>query len=159
MNFEIVELEDYSGKKATVYSVIIEGNGDTLFEQFVEEHNDAFQPEIISIATRIELIGKKTGARSNFFKEDEGKPGDGVCALYDEEYKLRLFCIKYGTIAIVLGGGGLKKVRAWQDDDALKANAELMIKISAIITEKIKSKEIVIDGNELIGNLKFEDNE
>ena len=48
------------------------------------------------------------------------KYGKFVWALYDDEEKnLRLFCIKFSSVAIILGGGGSKDkfVIKWQDDE------------------------------------------
>ena len=106
------------------------------------------------------FIGKEGGARRDFFKRNEGKPGDGVCALYDNpDHKLRLYCIVFGTVAIILGGGGPKPegVRAWQDNPNLKANAELMIRISQRITKAIHNKEIQVTDKGLSGDLRIID--
>lgn len=55
---------------------------------------------------RLKIIGTKTGAREQFFKLHEGNPGDGVCALFDlPDKNLRLYCIRYNTQIIILGGG------------------------------------------------------
>jgi hypothetical protein len=41
---------------------------------------------------------------------NEGKYGDGVSALFDKpKYKLRLYCIRYGTQIIIVGWGGEKR--------------------------------------------------
>ena len=37
MNYEIVEMEPFSGSEAKVYSIIPEGENVTLFEKFVDE--------------------------------------------------------------------------------------------------------------------------
>ena len=109
-------------------------------------------------------MGKTTGAREQFFKCNEGKPGDGVCALYDEPDKeLRLYCIRYGKVAILLGGGGPKKRQtiAWQDDKKLTKEAQIIISISKDITNRLKEGEIYwsANGYQLSGNLNFSDHE
>lgn len=86
----------------------------------------------------------------------EGTPGDGVCALYDIPNKrLRLYCIVYGTVAVILGGGGIKRVRVWQDDEFLRKHAELMIRISRIISLRIKEGDIKISDDGFTGNIKI----
>jgi hypothetical protein len=116
------------------------------------------------IINKIQQIGHTTGARANFFKLDEGKPGDGVCALYDDQdSRLRLYCIRYGSVAIILGGGGPKPpgVRTWQQDGQLKTEAERMIQVSKDIIERIEAGDLKwsADGTALLGNLKISDNE
>ena len=164
MNYEIVNIEPHSGNMAAVYSVIIDNSEQTLYEQFLNENKSTHREELRSITNRLSIIGQKTGARANFFKHDEGKPGDGVCALYDDpKNKLRLYCIRFANVAIILGGGGpkTKKTQAWKDDEKLKKEAEIIIQISKDIMNRLKSGEIQWseDGTKLIGNLKFSDNE
>lgn len=136
----------------------------TLFEHFIEENRIDFGPELRSILSRIYEINQSTGAREQFFKLNEGKPGDGVCALFDDpNSKLRLYCIRYGNIAILLGGGGPKprSVISWQEDEKLSHEAEMMIRISKDIMNRLKSGDIhwSNDGTQLEGNLIFSDND
>ena len=164
MNYEIVELEEFSGSQATIYSVIMEEDEVTLFDHFVNENITDYKQETKLIATRLQIIGQKTGAREIFFKLDEGKPGDGVCALYDDpDSKLRLYCIRYGKIAIIVGGGGpkLPEVKTWQDDKKLTLEAETMIQVSKDITQRLNSGDLKWsnDGSQLLGNLTITDNE
>jgi hypothetical protein len=164
VNYEIVELEEFTGSRATVYSVILEGDDLTLFDHFVEENKTDYKTEVRSIANRLQEIGHRTGAREKFFKTKEGLPGDGVCALYDDpDSKLRLYCIRYGNVAIVLGGGGPKTpgIVAWQDDQKLTQEAETMIKVSNDIMQRLKDGDLQwsSDGSQLLGNLNFTNNE
>jgi len=110
MKFEIVELEEFSGRKVSVYSVWVNDESTTLFDRFVEENQMQHPLEIQSIVDRIEIIGHSTGAREHFFKLNEGALGDGICALYDSpDKKLRLYCIRYGASCILLGKWRVKK--------------------------------------------------
>jgi len=164
VNYEIVELEAFSGSKATIYSIILEGDNITLFDHFVNENIIDYREELKSIAGRLQEIGQTTGARENFFKTKEGKPGDGVCALYDNpDSKLRLYCIRYGNVAIILGGGGPKPpgVVSWQDDKKLTLEAETIIQVSKDIMQRLHSGDIEWskDGTQLLGDLTISDNE
>ena len=164
MKFKIVQLSQFNGNKAGIYSVYLSDEQKTLFECFLRENISAFKSEIININQRIRTINTKTGARSIYFKEDEGIPGDGVCALYDDPASnLRLYRIRYGKSLVILGSGGFKpkSIRAFQEDDKLKTENYFLRKISALITERIKTGEIQFseDGIELYGDLEFEDNE
>jgi hypothetical protein len=159
MKFEIVELDEFSGRKAGIYSVWIEDEEMTLFDKFVEENQQASDTELGSITDRLEIIGHITGAREQYFKINEGTLGDGLCALYDSpDRKLRLYCIRYGSTCIVLGGGGEKNVRALQDDEKLKSENYLLRYISKRITDALKDGEIwwSVDGRKLEGDLYFE---
>jgi hypothetical protein len=107
---------------------------------------------------RLKTIGTKTGAREQFFKLHEGNPGDGVCALFDlPDKNLRLYCIRYNTQIIILGGGGIKLVRAFQQDSKLTKENYLLRELSKQITERIKEKDIRFskDGNDFEGDFAF----
>ena len=87
-------------------------------------------------------MATKTGAAEHFFKLNEGKPGDGVCALFDSpDKKLRIYCIRFANVAIIVGGGGYKpkNIRAYQENSVLKKEAEMVIQISKIISEALSS--------------------
>ena len=160
MKFKIVKLNQFSGNKAGVYSVVLNNDEETLFNKFVRENIISFKSETKDILKRIYSIGHSTGARIQFFKEWEGKPGDGVCALYDNpDSNLRLYCIRYGTQLIIAGGGGHKPktISALQEDKKLKGENYFLRELSALITERIKEKEIKFSDDDLdfIGNLEF----
>ena len=70
MNYEIVELESFSGIQAKVYSIIPEGEVATLLNIFIEEHAADFRDEIKEILRRLKQIGHTTGARESFFKHE-----------------------------------------------------------------------------------------
>jgi len=162
--YKLVKLSNFSGKAASVYSVYVEDLKKTLFDVFLEENKNSFKSELKDIVTRIRVIGHKTGARVQFFKLNEGKPGDGVCALYDDaDKKLRLYCIRYGVELIILGGGGEKSkhIKEFQEDEKLKEENYLLREISQKITDRIKESEITYseDYKDFNGNLKFNNDE
>jgi hypothetical protein len=163
MKFEIVKLKNLSGPKATFYSILLENEKETLFDKFFNENKQDFRPELRTILGTIDQIANENGARRTYFKENEGKLGDLVCAMYDSpDSNLRLYCIRFGTTVIVLGGGGFKskKIRALQEDPKLLEENNLVRKISEIIYQKMKEEEIFWV-NEFIlgGNLKIDTNE
>jgi len=160
MKYKLIKLSDFSGKEASIYSVYMEDLKKILFDIFLEENKDSFKSELKNIIKRIKVIGIKTGAREQFFKLNEGKPGDGVCALYDDaDKKLRLYCIRYGTQLVILGNGGEKSayIKALQEDEKLKKENYLLREISKRITERIKNDEINFsdDYMDFEGNLEF----
>ncbi|PIY08732.1 MAG: hypothetical protein COZ18_10830 [Flexibacter sp. CG_4_10_14_3_um_filter_32_15] len=162
MKYRLVKISNLSGNKASVYSVLLNGEQETIFDKFVKENIMTFEEEVKNIIARLKTIGKSTGIRDSFVKPNEGTLGDGVCALYDNpDKKLRLYCIKYGTQLILVGGGGQKNVRTLQEDDKLKKENYFLRKLSAQITERIKDKEIEYINNYLDfeGDLEFQDDD
>ncbi|MCF8302482.1 MAG: hypothetical protein K9I94_04330 [Bacteroidales bacterium] len=159
-----MKVGELSGKSASVYSIVFNNKEETLLDQFIRECIISFKNETKDIVKRLKTIGSRTGARTHFFKEFEGEPGDGVCALYDKPgSNLRLYCIRYGTQILVVGSGGPKNktIRAFQEDKKLKNENYFLRWLSSQITERIRGKDITFinDGFDLKGNLEFEINE
>lgn len=132
----------------------------TLLDLFIDENISLFKSETKELVTRLRTIGNLTGARVQFFKNNEGIPGDGVCALFDmDDSNLRLYCIRYGMQLIIVGGGGYKPkgIRTLQEDEKLKYENYFLRKVSQLITNRIKDKEIefINDGLDFDGNLTF----
>ena len=73
----------------------------------------------------------------------------------------RLYCIRYGSVVLILGGGGAKNVRALQDDPKLKKENYVLRQISKVLTQAMKEGELQWnnDFDDFTGNLIFDDNE
>lgn len=159
MKIKLVKLGQLSGSKASVYGLWFEEQQKTSLEIFLEENKNTFLSELNDIVTRLRTMGNKTGAREHFFKLNEGKLSDGVCALFDNpNKKLRLYCIRYGALIIIVGGGGPKTVKKLQENEKLKSENFLLRKLSAQITMRITEKDIQYTRNKMdfTGNLEFE---
>ncbi len=157
----MVESTAFSGDKATIYSVRIDDAKQTLFEEFIDVYFESHHNEVNEIIGNVEKIGFYSGAQEYFLKVNEGKPGDGVSALFDKTEKLlRVYCIRFGLAAIIIGGGATKPkhIRSRQEDKSLSDEAGKMIWLSNEIYKRMLAKEIVLsdDGKHLDGNLIFE---
>lgn len=143
-----------SGDKASVYSIVSEESKVPFLDRFIEEYKDEYAQDLMSIIGRLKSIGNTVGALEIYFKPDEGLEWDDlVCALYDIPDKhLRLYCIRLNTNIIVVGNGGPKNVRAWQEDAKLRKEVHEMMHYSKIIRTKLKDGSLRIAGK----GLKFE---
>lgn len=161
MNFTLVEIEELTGEKLKVYSIMTEeyaDQGSTLYDEFIDANIDQFKSEIYDINDRIEIIAKYTGLRNDFIKVDEGNPGDGICALYDKpDSNLRLYFIRFGNVAIVLGGGGHKpkSIRRLQEDPILKESNYFLRQVSAVLAEAVRDGSLSITNEGLESNTEF----
>ncbi len=162
-------MDPFSGSEVKVYSIIPEGEEETLFNKFVDENAVAYKEEVKDILKRLMQIGHTTGARESFFKHEGDKEflrkfGNYVWALYDDnEKKLRLYCIRFANVAIILGGGGYKdkSVRKWQDDKKLSEEVRKVMAYAESILKQLDDGDLYwsADRTELEGNLKNYDNE
>jgi hypothetical protein len=165
-------LSSYSATECSVYTILPLDESETTFTKFIKDYSGVFKDEVQEIVKRIRTMARKTGARDQFFRHFEGKPGDGVAAIRYKDYpdedsdrdpeNLRLYCIRYGKDLIILGGGGQKKVNTWQDDfNELGKHVEELINLSELITKRIQEKDLkfINGGMDLYGNLIFKDND
>lgn len=160
MKIELVDLTEFSGDKAHVYSIVVDDAESTLFDQFVEENALSFQDEMKDIVMRLKNMGDKTGCPEHFFKLYEGGPGDGVAALWAN--RLRLYCIRYGSSLIILGDGGYKspEIRSYQEDSILNEKVALLKRIARLINERIRERDIKLNEDGTIsGELIIDDYE
>jgi hypothetical protein len=150
MNYRIVKYVQLSGRRATIYTLVKEGESLTLFDAFLKECNTLHPAETANLVAKLRAMGQQTGLSPHLFRVHEGLPGDLVVAVSDDpDQKLRVYGIRYGATILLLGGGGPKTVRAWQDDPKLKAAAEEMIAISEAMMEKMTQRELTWTDDEL----------
>ncbi|MBO0930201.1 hypothetical protein [Fibrella aquatilis] len=161
MKFTLTKQDDLSGGQASIYSVRLDAQSETLLERFVVENRTDFIDEVKELLVRLRQIGHHTGARETFFKPAEGRfgAGDGIEALYDADGKhLRLYCIRNGRVAVIVGGGGPKTTRTWQEDPKLTYENKLLQLVSKTMIKALKDSDIYWsnDGLELLGNLTLD---
>ena len=162
MKFRLQEIEQLSGRRCKIYSVLMEGDEKTLFDQFSDENRANFPQEMENIYINLLTIGRRQGAKEYYFRpKKEGRLGDGVEALFDEpDALLRLYAIKYSNVLLVLGGGGYKpkNIRAFQEDPKLTRENYLMRQIAAILYKAIRNKDLRWNrqGDDFEGPLYFD---
>lgn len=66
MKCKLVKLLKLSGYKASVYSVIINDEQESLLDKFIQENNSSYLSELKDIVMRLKAIGTKTRAREGF---------------------------------------------------------------------------------------------
>lgn len=139
MAIKLKLLSDLSGEKATIYTLVNTDTKKCPFSDFLEKWSKDYEDKILSFIRRIKAIGQTVGGLEEYFKMHENETegiGDEVCALFDEPDKeMRLYCIRISEKIIILGGGGPKKVRTWQECPTLSKAVRELIEVA----EKIKS--------------------
>ena len=162
MKYTIQKHLGLSGHQASIYVILNESEQETSLTKFVRENTSNFPDEVKDLLKRLRAIGRATGARKQYFKLEEGKPGDGVCALYDNPDKnLRLYCILNSLDNVIIGGGGQKPkgMKSFQESDKLTEENYFLRAVSQLFSERLKNKDIYYTnrGMDLGGDLTFED--
>lgn len=144
MKFEIKEIKNLTGAKARVYSVILDGDKNTLLEQFFDE-NIKYTKDIKKVLYKINVMSHDTGCRKSYFKEGEGAWADGMVALQGTGH-LRLYGIYFHDAVILLGSGGHKPpgVVAYEDHPPLNTKAQQMKAVAKEIYRMITDKELKV---------------
>ena len=144
MKFDIVNIEEFSGQKAQIYSIMFEDDDMTLMDHFFEENEKEHQVDLEEMASKLHVMGNDTGCRAHLFKLNEGAPGDGVVALSHD--RIRLYCLRFDNTCIFIGSGGYKPpdIRAYQEDPFLDSKVQEMKKIAACINRAIKDKDLIV---------------
>ena len=156
MKFEIVNIDEFSGGMAQIYSVMFEDDDMTLMDHFFED-NAQYAEDLAEMAKKLESMGNDTGCRIQFFKENEGAPGDGVVAFWHN--RMRLYCLRIDSACIILGDGGYKppEISAYQEDELLNSKAQQMRKLSACINKAIIEKDLKVGEDGTITTTDFID--
>lgn len=144
MHFDIVNIEEFSGPKAQIYSIMYEGDDMTLMDHFFEDHIETHPDDLEEMALKLHVMGNDTGCRAHFFKPNEGAPGDGVVAF--RYNRMRLYCLRFDNTCIFIGSGGYKPpdVKAYQEDALLNSKAQEMRRIAACINSALKEKDLKV---------------
>ena len=71
MKYTIQKIPRLSGHRASIYTVLIVEESETLLNRFLRENSADFPNEVKDILQCLHAIGHQTGARSTYFKPNE----------------------------------------------------------------------------------------
>jgi len=81
---------------------------------------------------------------------------DSVVALPVLKSKLRLYCLRLTDKIIVLGNGGVKTSRTYQEDDTLQGYVIDLQKFERLLRQEVNSGNVKITEKEIITDKNFE---
>lgn len=138
-------------ERATLYSISFEKDGTTEFEKFVAEFemNAEYNSDYQRIIAALQVILDR-GALERFFRP-EGKMNDNVHAIPLEGSKLRLYCLRISEQIVILGNGGVKNTKSYQEDPKLYGYVLDLQRFEKILKENIDKGYIRVDEKELHG--------
>ena len=140
----------------TIYTIQFLSESDSEFERFYTRFKDdaEYNPDLMRIVALINKIADM-GALERYFRP-EGKLKDGVCALPVLQSKLRLYCLRLSDKILVLGNGGVKKTRSYNEDDTLKGYVLTLQNFEKLIREGEKDGTISITANTIETDKTFD---
>ena len=151
--FKIELLEEHN--QVNYYSIKFEGETLSEFEKFLSKNKTKHFEDLSIIITRLEKIGEN-GAEERYFRY-AGTKKDRTSELpsHLDTSKLRLYCIRLSEQIVLLGYGGLKKTRTYNEDPLLNKCVETLQKIDSVIKQKEGTREIIRNGKILLGKLSL----
>lgn len=140
----------------TIYTIQFLSESDSEFERFYARFKDdaEYNPDLMRIVALINKIADM-GALERYFRP-EGKLKDGVCALPVLQSKLRLYCLRLSDKILVLGNGGVKKTRTYNEDDTLKGYVLTLQNFEKLIKDGEKNGTITITANTIETDKTFD---
>ncbi len=143
-------------KNCTLYIIQFISEDNSEFERFYAKFKDDVElnPDFMRIVGFIDRIAD-IGALERFFRP-EGKMNDNVCALPVVPSKLRLYCLRLSDKILILGNGGVKKTKTYNEDDKLKGYVLTLQKFDKLIKEGVEDGTITVTENTLDTDKTFD---
>lgn len=148
------------GANVAIYSPKFEGETETEFEKFLRLYSiPRYKKDIAIILARIEKI-QRDGAQDRHFRY-ESKMNEKIRAIPPniESSRLRLYCICFDEKMIILGGGGVKHTRTYQEDPVLNEQVERLKLIHRQLLYEIQKNPDVLSDSVLENDIRFYINE
>lgn len=143
-------------KNCTLYTIQFLSEDDNEFERFYNKFKDdvEFNPDLMRIVGFLGRIAD-FGALERYFRP-EGKMSDRVVALPVVPSKLRLYCLRLSDKILILGNGGVKKTKTYEEDDELSGYVITMQNFDKLIKEGTANGTIVVTENKIETNETFD---
>lgn len=132
------------GDNCTIYTLQFLRDADSEFEKFISKFidNAEYNEDYIRIAAFISRIAR-TGALERYFRH-EGNISDSVVALPVVSSKFRLYCLRLSDKILILGNGGVKSTRTYNEDSTLKGYVMTLQKFEKLLKEGVTDGSVTI---------------
>ena len=130
-----------------MFSICFDGSEVSEFEKFLNEFKDnaTYNKDFNVILLALSKIIDK-GALERFFR-NEGRMNDNVKALAIDSRKLRLYCLRISDQILILGNGGVKATRTYQEDSKLSGYVVDLQSFDKVLLKAQKSGKVTIEKN------------
>jgi hypothetical protein len=144
------------GNRCTLYSIQFNTEDESEYERFYAKFiNDAkLNRDLLRIVQIVDKIADE-GALERLFRP-EGKLKDSVVALPVLSSRLRLYCLRLSDGILVLGNGGVKKSRTYEEDDSLRGYVLTLQKFEELLNEGKRGGSITITERTIETDKTFE---
>jgi hypothetical protein len=144
---KILEQSDNVG----LYSICFNENDLTEYELFIQKFlNDAtLNRDFQKIFRAINRI-MANGALERYFRT-EGKLKDNLAALSIDSKVLRLYCLRISDQLLIVGNGGVKITRTYEEDMELSGYVMDLQKFDVLLSQELARGRIKLEQNIITG--------
>lgn len=146
------KLKTISGNdNVCIYSICFDGSDESEFEKFLAKfkdnahYNKAFNTILQAIAKCM-----ADGVLERFFRR-EGRKSDHVAGLAIDSHRLRLYCLRMSEQILILGNGGVKKKRTYEEVPELMGYVMDLQAFDKALEEAQKKGHVTIEKNMITG--------
>jgi hypothetical protein len=150
----IIELmEEHSA--ANFYTIRFKDESESGFDQFISQFDvEEYENDVDAIVYWMDKIGA-LGALERHFKP-EGHPRVGAIPIPPPSSRLRLYCFRMCDEILILGGGGMKQTRSYQQDPVLMQHVTVIKRVGLKLLRSVEKGTTFRNGKYLSGRLEFE---
>lgn len=145
-----------NSEKCTMYTIHFLSEDDTELENFISRFKDSaeYNSDFQSIMIFMERI-LANGSLERYFRR-EGTMNDSVVALPVVNSKLRLYCLRLSDHILVVGNGGVKKTRTYEENDELQGYVMTLQKFERLLRREEGIGNVEITETEIRTDLIFD---
>ena len=141
----------------SLFTISAEGEAMSELEKFIVNNSQTYSTELNIILGAINRMLTSSGFLERYFRP-EGKMSDHVCALPIQSGKLRLYCLRMNDSILIVGNGGVKDSKRYQDCPELNGYVVDLQQLDKALRFAIKRGDVTIEERTINGieDTKFE---
>ena len=147
---KIVEIEQTD--RAGLFSICFESDSLSEYDKFINKFIDNAQLEsdLNRLLNLIRDMIDNSGFLERYFRP-EGKYADRAVALPIMRNNLRLYCLRLSDSVLIVGNGGVKDSKTYQENAELNGYVITLQKLDALLKDAEKNGTITIEKANILG--------
>lgn len=151
VNLESVD----SSSVASLYTIFFENSDMSEFNKFMNRFkNDGKLKHDYQLILNVLHRILENGVQERYFRP-EGKMSNRVCALPVMTGKLRLYCLRISDKILILGNGGIKESRTYNENAELNGYVMDLQKFDTILKAAEMDGSVTVEETVISGDLSF----
>ncbi|MBR2235490.1 MAG: hypothetical protein IJ892_10605 [Prevotella sp.] len=137
---------------AGLFTICFEGESYDEFRKFIMkgEADATLQPDLKKILDALQRMLSAVGFLERYFRP-EGKMKDRVVALPIDRSRLRLYCLRLSDGVLIVGNGGQKATRTYDEDSELSGYVLTLQKLDELLKSAERKGTVSIEKTSITG--------